>query len=88
MQLPDLTKGLCREVGVEFFFPEDGGSGVDLYSFARKICEGCVVKIQCLEWAIRHEKHGMWGGTTPVERKSIRRKKNIILKEILVKDFV
>jgi hypothetical protein len=30
----------------------------------------------------------MWGGKTPVERKLIRRKRNIILEEILTKDYV
>jgi WhiB family redox-sensing transcriptional regulator len=86
MNFPDLTKGLCREIGVEPFFPEDGI--VELYSFARKICSGCVVRQECLEWAIKHEDHGMWGGTTPVERRQIRRKRNIIIQEIYVREYV
>ena len=87
MKFPDLTRGLCREIGIEFFFPEDKGSGVDIYRYSRKICDSCVVKNKCLEWAVKHEAFGMWGGTTPQERKLIRRKKNIILQEILVKDY-
>lgn len=87
MKFPDLTQGLCRQVGVEFFFPDNGGEAGD-YLFARTICSGCGVREQCLEWALRHESYGMWGGTTPLQRKEIRRKRNIILKEILVKDYV
>jgi WhiB family redox-sensing transcriptional regulator len=88
MKFPDLTRGLCREIGIEFFFPEEGGSGTDIYTYSRKICGKCVVKNECLEWAIRHEAYGMWGGTTPMERKKIRRNRNIIIQEILVKDYV
>jgi WhiB family redox-sensing transcriptional regulator len=86
MNFPDLTKGLCREIGIEPFFPEE--SMVELYSFARKICSGCVVKQECLEWAVKHEDHGMWGGTTPVERRQIRRNRNIIIQEIYVREYV
>lgn len=88
MNFPDLTRGLCREVGVELFFPEEKGSGSETYVMARKICANCVVRNECLEWAIRHEDHGMWGGTSPTERRKLRRQKNIILQEIYVKEFV
>jgi WhiB family transcriptional regulator, redox-sensing transcriptional regulator len=87
MRFPDLTRGLCREVGIEFFFPEEGGSGTDIYNLSRRICDSCMVKNKCLEWAVRHESFGMWGGTTPLERKKLRRKRKIILQEILVKDY-
>ena len=88
MKFPDLTRGLCREIGVEFFFPEEEGSGTDIYKFSRMICGNCVVKNECLEWAVRHEAHGMWGGTTPMERRKIRRQRNIIIQEVYVKDYV
>lgn len=87
MKFPDLTQGLCREIGVEIFFPENGGESGD-YKLAKTICSGCGVREQCLEWAIRHEAHGMWGGATPLERKQLRRSRGIILQEILVKDYV
>jgi WhiB family redox-sensing transcriptional regulator len=70
------------------FYPEDGGSGTDIYTFARKICAGCVVRTECLEWAIKHEDWGMWGGTTPGERAKLRSKRKIRLQEILTKDYV
>lgn len=88
MKFPDLTRGLCREIGVEMFYPEEGGSGGDIYSFARKICSGCVVRRECLEWAIKHEDWGMWGGTTPRERANLRSARKIRLQEVLTKDYV
>ena len=86
MKFPDLSGGLCREIGIEFFFP-DAGEVMD-YQLARTVCSGCGVREQCLEWAVHHEPHGMWGGATPQERKLIRRKRNIVLREILLKDYV
>lgn len=88
MKFPDLTKGLCREVGVQLFYPEDGGSGTDIYMLARTICNRCEVRQECLEWALRHEDWGMWGGLTPVERKRLRSKLKIRLEEVLTKDYV
>jgi len=39
MNFPDLSQALCREVGVEFFYPEDGKENdTSIYNFARKIC--------------------------------------------------
>lgn len=89
MKFPDLTRGLCREVGSEFFFPEEDkvSSGGETYTFARIICSGCPVSKECLEWAIRHEEYGMWGGKSPRERRLIRKKRNILFEQILLKDY-
>ena len=41
---------------------------------AKAICNECVVKIDCLEYAIiTNQDSGVWGGTTEEERKSLRR---------------
>ena len=41
---------------------------------AKSICNECVVKVDCLEYAITsNQDSGVWGGTTEEERKSIRR---------------
>lgn len=85
MEFPDLSDGLCRQVGVDFFYPEAGDTS---YSFARIICGGCTVKSKCLEWALKHEAHGMWGGTTPLERKKLRRKLKIKFEDILLKEYI
>lgn len=88
MKFPDLSMGLCREVGLELFYPEDKGNGSETYTLARTICSACTVRLQCLEWAVHHEPHGMWGGASPVERREIRRKRNIRLEEVLPREYV
>lgn len=39
---------------------------------AKKLCASCPVKQECLEWALEHEEHGIWGGSTPGERRLLR----------------
>lgn len=45
----------------------------------RLICSGCPVKSDCLEHALRFEHHGFWGGTSPHERRELRKKLNIVV---------
>ncbi len=41
------------------FFPEKGGSTRE----AKKVCTGCEVRAECLEYALEHdERFGIWGG--------------------------
>lgn len=41
---------------------------------AEAVCARCPVTRPCLEWALRHREPGVWGGTTEVGRKRIRRR--------------
>ena len=44
----------------------------------KKMCNTqCPVVTDCLVYALKHEDHGIWGGTTASERQSIRRKGRI-----------
>lgn len=46
-------------------------------SQAKKLCALCPVREACLDKAISNgEQHGIWGGLTPEERTSLRRKKS------------
>lgn len=73
---------LCREVGTDFFFPEkDDGDSPTMTGYAKSICAGCSHKIECAEWGINNERFGIWGGLTQTNMRSIRRMRNIVLKE-------
>lgn len=50
----------------ELFFPLYGTASSP--NLAKKLCTGCKVITQCLEWAIVHEEKGIWGATTERER--------------------
>ena len=69
---------VCAEVGTEIFFAADAddfntvGIPQDTYKEARKICQTCDHVVECAEWGIRNENHGVWGGLSPAERKRLR----------------
>lgn len=65
----------CNGVDPEIFFPERGASGRE----AKKVCESCVVRKDCLEFAIdTSQKFGIWGGLSERERRIIRRERLIL----------
>ena len=64
-------RALCAETDPEAFFPEKGGSTRE----AKKICTGCEVKAECLEYALAiDERFGIWGGLSERERRRLRRR--------------
>src|SRR3954454_13037760 len=43
---------------------------------ARSLCRGCVVRQQCLEYALAvGETHGIWGGLNELERRRLARRR-------------
>ena len=62
----------CRGANPTMFFPEQGN--VVSASRARQICATCPVAAPCLEQALLDcETEGIWGNTTPKERRVLRR---------------
>lgn len=60
----------CMGVDPELFFPERGSSTRE----AKEVCRGCVVREDCLDFAIANgEKFGIWGGMSERERRRVRR---------------
>lgn len=63
-----MDAGNCAEAPPGLFFPSDG-VGVEV---AKKVCVGCPVREQCLEYALVNRiDHGVWGGTSERERRRI-----------------
>jgi WhiB family redox-sensing transcriptional regulator len=64
------SRANCMGVDPELFFPERGSSTRE----AKEVCRGCVVREDCLEFAISNgEKFGIWGGMSERERRRVRR---------------
>ncbi len=62
----------CLGVDPDLFFPERGASTKE----AKAVCQGCVVRVDCLEYALANgEKFGIWGGLSERERRRIRRQR-------------
>ena len=63
-------RALCAQTDPEAFFPEKGGSTRE----AKRICTGCEVRAECLEYALEHdERFGIWGGLSERERRRLKR---------------
>src|SRR5215472_12869111 len=68
------SQGACRGVDPELFFPV-GSSGPALHQIAqaKAVCAGCLVRDECLSYAVTTgQSAGIWGGTSEEERRKIR----------------
>ena len=69
-----LAKANCMGVDPDLFFPQRGASTRE----AKEVCRGCVVREDCLEFALDNgEKFGIWGGMSERERRRLRRARAI-----------
>ncbi len=75
------TQALCRDADPELFIGDDIRSGplpTRTERAALEWCRRCPVQVECLEYALdtesRDMRHGVWGGTTPLQRQRIGKK--------------
>jgi WhiB family transcriptional regulator, redox-sensing transcriptional regulator len=71
------SAGACLSADPDLFFPLSSvGLGERQVARAKRICAGCQVRQECLEFALVHSQaYGIWGGTTPEDRQRDRRRK-------------
>ena len=62
------VEALCLQTDPEIFFPGKGESCEP----AKRVCQGCPVRVECLDYAISHsENDGVWGGMSPRQRRQL-----------------
>jgi len=66
--------GLCFNSGLNFYSPSMG----DVH-LCKQFCHSCPLEQECLDYALRYESYGIWGGMTERERVKERRKRRIPL---------
>jgi hypothetical protein len=70
LALPELPRAVCKGDPA----PWEPGPGHQTEQDAKGACSWCPERAPCLAWALRKdERDGIWGGTTPEERKAILR---------------
>lgn len=63
----------CSGLPSEVFFPD---RSANITSGARRVCGGCPVSGECLEYALENnEWYGIWGGRSVDQRLELRRKR-------------
>ena len=81
-------KGLCSGRDVSIWFPPSKQGGlskeeralrVSNEKLAKETCTECESRIHCLEYSLRHEPFGTWGGLNEVERAHLRNRMGINL---------
>lgn len=68
-----MEDAACLGLEVELFFPT-GGTPDGTTRLVRAMCAACPVSADCLDYAMEREagdntRHGIWGGTTPRQRR-------------------
>lgn len=76
---PDWQRaGLCFGQGTELWFPPRG-TPIPQIAKAKAICKQCPIRQKCLDYALWHgDRHGIWGGTTEMERRRMRQTTPIV----------
>lgn len=70
----------CVGIETEMFYSEKGtDTRTKQGQMLREICGACSYQPDCLNYAIKHELHGFWGGSTAADRRIIRKKRGISL---------
>jgi WhiB family redox-sensing transcriptional regulator len=79
MRVPgQFENPLCSEVDTELFFPENGEQFQA--ATAKSVCKRCPHITECFEWALHNESFGIWGASSPRDRKRLRAKLKIKLR--------
>jgi hypothetical protein len=78
----------CAGLNIDYFYMTDEDNrDISKVNYSKKICRGCPLIVECFDWAIHHEAHGVWGGTTEFERRAIRRANNITMTDPVYTDY-
>ncbi len=80
-ETPWRKEANCRGLDPDLFYPERGVSTRE----AKEVCRGCVVREECLEFALANgEKFGIWGGKSERERRRIRKARRDAAQQVAV----
>ena len=69
----------CAGYDANLFVSDNRGHTklVDIYN-AKQVCRGCPIREKCLDYAIRNDMQGVWGGTTESDRDLMRRSHKLL----------
>jgi hypothetical protein len=81
---PTTGSPVCETIDTEIFFLPDK-PGVTRYPpVLSSICASCEVKVECLEYALKWDVQGWWGGTSESDRRHLRNSLGIEPQSILM----
>lgn len=88
-EIPEfLNEGVaaCSEVDPELFFPHEeelpNGRIVAVYKNQKQaveVCRSCSLITDCLEYSLKNNEYGIWGGMNENQRRGLRQRTGIKL---------
>lgn len=75
-----MARATCLGMDPDLFFPVGsiGAAAAADHAAAKRVCATCPVRRPCLEYAMVHSlNEGVWGETSPDDRREIRRQRNL-----------
>jgi len=64
---PWRERAICPGEDPEIFFPVFGDPAIE----ARLLCTNCPVRLECLQYAMEADEHGIWGGLDREQRRAL-----------------
>jgi hypothetical protein len=83
---PSVTP-VCESIDTELFFLPDTPGATRYPTVLAGICASCEAKTECLEYALKWDVDGYWGGTTEADRRRLREELGIIPESIMMKQI-
>lgn len=72
VERPWASYAACRDADPDIFFAANDSAAEE----ALRICGGCAVKAECLDWALEMgARYGVWGGMTEGQRRKAARQR-------------
>ena len=69
--LPWMSLAACRSASPDLFFAEDPRG----QKAALEVCRSCPVLAECLEYAVKTNSEGIWGGLLPSQLDQVKRRR-------------
>ncbi|MFE6460418.1 WhiB family transcriptional regulator [Streptomyces cinereoruber] len=82
-EAPVQPVAACRGEDPDLFFPVgETGPALLQEEEAKAVCRRCPLMVSCLQGALdRNETEGVWGGTSPRDRRNLRRRETAAQKK-------
>lgn len=71
----EWRKANCQDIGTNAFYildDEPRDRRLLKTEYARAVCAVCPIQRECLQYAFKHERYGIWGAMTAAERNFIK----------------
>ena len=85
--IEDAVASCASDPDPDRWFPERTATQ-HLHLELKRICDGCPLQLKCLDYALKNDVIGFWGGTTMAQRADLRRRQRIQPARVTYREWV